>query len=540
MKTRAVLGVAALALSWGAFAFANASADGPGDADALATGRTLFMAGKRADGTPLVAMRAGGFTLSGAEAACVNCHRRSGFGGSEGRSYIPPVNAASLFEAMLPGTGASASGTGRQAYTHHTLARAIRAGIDHSGRRLDFLMPRYELNEAEMTSLIAYLRQLSTSASPGVGAEALDFATIVAPGAEPARSKAMVEVLNACFDAHNAGPPPQRGRKRLGPDVKFGEQRKWKLHVWELAGEPDSWAAQLADYARRNPVFAVVGGIGGGNWAPVHEFCERDGLPCLFPHVEVPVTGETGFYALYLSRGVLLEAAIVARHLMEQAGGGRRVIQLLRAEDEAARAAAEAVRRTLAARGIETEERRIQAGGGVDARLFDGLAPSDALVLWLRADDLKRLDAVNPVPGPVYLSAMLGGLEQAPLPVAWKARAFMAYPYELPQQREARTAKLHAWLHAHGLSPADETVQADAYIACSALGAGMNEIGDHVHRDYLVERFEVIMGRGGFSGHYPNLSFGAGQRFSSKTGYLVRFADPESARIASVGERMAP
>lgn len=540
MRIRAALAVAALAPSWFALAFANASTDGLGDADALAAGRSLFMAGKRADGTPLVATRAGGLTLSGAEAACVNCHRRSGFGGSEGRSYIPPVNAASLFEAKLPGTGASASGTGRQAYADHTLARAIRAGIDPSGRRLDFLMPRYELNDAEITSLIAYLRQLSILASPGVGAEVLDFATIVAPGVESGRSKAMVDVLNACFDAHNAGPPPERGRKRLGPNVRFGEQRKWRLHVWELAGKPETWATQLADYARRNPVFAMVGGIGGGNWAPVHEFCERDGLPCLFPRVEVPVTGETGFYALYLSRGVLLEAAIVARHLLEQAQGTRRAIQVLREEDEAAHAGAAAVRRMLAARGIETEERRIQAVGGLDARLFDDLAPSDALVLWLRADDLKRLDAIDPVAVPVYLSAMLGGLEQTPLPAPWKAHALMAYPYELPQQREARTAKLHAWLHAHGLSPADGTVQADAYIACSALAAGMNEVAHHVHRDYLVERLEVTMGRSGFAGPYPNLSFGAGQRFSSKTGYLVRFADPESTRIAPVGERMAP
>lgn len=486
---------------------------------------------------PLVAKRAGGLTIFGAEAACVNCHRRSGFGGAEGRSYIPPVNAASLFEANLPGTGASPSGTGRPAYTDNTLARAIRAGIDPSGRRLEYLMPRYELKDAEMKSLIAYLRQLSTESAPGAEANALNFATVVAPGAEPKQRTAMVEVLNACFEEHNAGPPPERGRKRLGPNVTLREQRKWKLHVWELEGKPETWATQLADHARRKPVFAMVGGLGGGNWAPVHEFCERDGLPCLFPRVEVPVTSETGFYALYLSRGLLLEAAIVARHLAEQ--GVKRAIQVLRANDDAARAGAQALRRTLAARGIETQERSIEAAERLDARIFD-MARSDALVLWLRADDLKRLEVVNPVSGPVYLSAMLGGLEHAPLPAAWKARALMAYPYELPQNREARMARLRAWLHANGLSPVDETVQADAYIACSALGVGMNEIADHLHRDYLVERLEVVMGRGGYTGHYPNLTSGAGQRFSSKTGYLVRFVDAESARIASVGERMAP
>ena len=103
---RAVLGVVAAVLSWSAVAPANAATNGSAGADTLATGRMLYMEGKRGGGVPLAAKRTGGLTISGAEAACVNCHRRSGFGGSEGRSYIPPVNAASLFEAKLPGTGA--------------------------------------------------------------------------------------------------------------------------------------------------------------------------------------------------------------------------------------------------------------------------------------------------------------------------------------------------------------------------------------------------------------------------------------------------
>jgi ABC-type branched-subunit amino acid transport system substrate-binding protein len=536
---RAAFGVAAAALSWGAIAIANAAAIESAGADTLAAGRMLYMEGKRSGGAPLGAKRAGGLTISGAEAACVNCHRRSGFGGSEGRSYIPPVNAASLFEAKLPGTGASASGTGRPAYMDDTLAHAIRGGIDPAGRQLDYLMPRYDLTDAESRSLIAYLRQLSTQPSAGVEANAMEFATVVAHGVDPKRSKAMVDVLNACFAEHNAGPPQTQGRKRLGPDVSLREQPKWNLQIWELQGRPETWSNQLAEYARRKPVFAMVGGLGSGNWAPVHEFCERDALPCLFPSVEVPVADESGFYALYLSRGILLEAAIVARHLAEQAQGVKRAVQVLRAEDEAARAGALALRRALAARGIETEEHRIGAAGRLDAQAL-GIAPSDALVLWLRADDLKRLEAVDPVSGLVFLSAILGGLEQTPVPAAWKARALMAYPYELPQNREARMAQLRAWLHAHGLSPVDDTVQADAYVACSALRAGMNEAADHLYRDYLVERLEAIIGRGGYTGHYPRLSLGAGQRFSSKSGYLVRFAGPEFADIVPVGERMAP
>jgi hypothetical protein len=33
----------------------------------------------------------------------------------------------------------------------------------------------------------------------------------------------------------------------------------------------------------------VVSGLGGSNWAPVHQFCERRQLPCLFPNVDAPV-----------------------------------------------------------------------------------------------------------------------------------------------------------------------------------------------------------------------------------------------------------
>jgi hypothetical protein len=287
-------------------------------------------------------------------------------------------------------------------------------------------------------------------------------------------------------------------------------------------------------------VFALVGGLGAGQWAPVHEFCERSALPCLFPHVEAPVAAATGFYSLYLSRGVLLEADIIGQHIAHEGRAVKRVIQVLRAEDEAARAGAEALRRTLAERGMEARELPIGTTVPLDARIFDGMSNVDALVLWLRADDLKRLSDVEPAPSQVYVSATLADADAVPLPAAWKARTLIAYPFELPQDRAARMAPMHAWLKAHGIVTTAERVQADAYVACSALGAGMNQAADHLNRDYLVERLETIMERSTVTGLYPRLALGAGQRFASKTGYLVRFEHPESGRLVPVGERLAP
>src|SRR5205085_5224300 len=72
------------------------TAAGLRDADAIAQGRALYLEGRRLDGTPLRATRAGGLLLAGQQAACVNCHRRSAMGGAEGRSYIPPITSDTL------------------------------------------------------------------------------------------------------------------------------------------------------------------------------------------------------------------------------------------------------------------------------------------------------------------------------------------------------------------------------------------------------------------------------------------------------------
>jgi hypothetical protein len=116
----------------------------------------------------------------------------------------------------------------------------------------------------------------------------------------------------------------------------------------------------------------------------------------------------------------------------------------------------------------------------------------------------------------------------------------MAYPYEIPEKRRQRTAAMRAWLKARGVAPGDEQVQADAYTACAALGVGMNELRSPLHRDYLLERLEVIMELGGYPGPYPRLSLGIGQRIASKAGYVVRFADLQSDRLVAIGERFAP
>ncbi|HEX8781867.1 MAG TPA: hypothetical protein VF764_00745, partial [Steroidobacteraceae bacterium] len=47
--------------------------------------------------------------------------------------------------------------------------------------------------------------------------------------------------------------------------------RPWQLHVWQLAGPATTWRAQLEHDLQSEPVFAVLSGLAGSNWRPVHE-----------------------------------------------------------------------------------------------------------------------------------------------------------------------------------------------------------------------------------------------------------------------------
>jgi hypothetical protein len=183
-------------------------------ASAEAAAERLYRNGMLPSGLPLVARREGGARVLGAAGACFSCHRRSGLGTFEGRNVVPPITGNYLFRPggrhradpnRLTAQSASleAGLPDRGPYTDATLARAIREGIGADGRSLDFLMPRYELDEATMTSLIGYLRRLSRGPVPGATGETLEFATVVTPDADPVERQGMLDVVQHYLDRKN-------------------------------------------------------------------------------------------------------------------------------------------------------------------------------------------------------------------------------------------------------------------------------------------------------------------------------------------------
>src|SRR4029077_18358954 len=181
-------------------------------------GETIYRKGMFPTGEPLRGDRPGVPGVQGPAAACANCHGRSGLGETHGPTVTPPIAGRYLYRARrqdptveaespvlaMSDPGAQARGQGgRGAYTDETLARAIREGVAPDGRAFDQLMPRFRIEDSDMASLIAYLRELSSRPSPGVGDATLEFATIVAPDADPIKRRGMLDVLENFFGKEN-------------------------------------------------------------------------------------------------------------------------------------------------------------------------------------------------------------------------------------------------------------------------------------------------------------------------------------------------
>ncbi len=523
-----------LVLAAGAMAPARAAGSAVASAaSALADGERIYRQGLLPSGRALQAVRENQTRVEGATAACVNCHRRSGLGNVEGNYVVPPITAKYLMRTAVDNTSdmnmphVAGYHQGHTPYTDASLARALRDGIASDGRTLSALMPRYTLDDRAMGDLVSYLRQLSTGPFPGVSDTDLQFATIITPDADPVARQAMLEVMQRFFATQSEVIAAETRPMKSTHEIKYRVTRQWHLHVWELTGPAQTWERQLRDKMSVEPVFAVVAGLGGADWAPIHDFCEGERVPCLFPNVDLPVVRETDFYPAYFSRGVLLEADLLAQWSADPAAapGVRRLVQVYRRGDvgmagaDALGAAARSAGRTVSNRELAPDA----DAQGLAAALA-GIGPHDALMLWLRPADLAALPPAAAPAALIMLSGLMGDMESAPLPAAWRPRVHMSYPIDLPQRRLARMNFPYGWFKVQHLPVTSERVQVNTYLACVITAETLGHVLDSFVPEYLMERLEMMVSRRLANAYFPRLGLAPGQRFASKGGYVVHFA----------------
>lgn len=501
----------------------------PGD---VALGRRLYRDGVLASGKPLTARGAGGVALDGSTAACASCHRRSGYGGIEGRAYVPPITGPWLFatreprrvdqfralfqEELAPDALARLrAATARPAYTAATFALALGEGHASDGRALDALMPRYALSDADHANLTAYLATLGTTAD-GVDAQQIRFATVIAGPVPAAKREAMLAVMQAWLAQRNA----DNARRDARPPNPMGYEddlplanRRWTLDVWTLDGDPRSWPAQLDAYQRRQPVFALLGGL--GDWRAVHAFCEAQRLPCVLSLADAPPR-EDGDYTLYLSGGLPLEARTLAQHLVE-AWPSLDAAQLVQKADDAdGEAAAAALRTALAGTAVPAPS------GGKPRN-----AAASVAVLWLDGEALRRAAVTleKAAYRRIYVSRSRAGDAVANWPPAMRARTVLIDRYALPQEPLPHAYRARAWLRSHAAAGDEDAVRLSTHYLMSVTESAVAQLLDHYSRELLIEAVEREAEAVPNPGPYPSLSLGPGQRVAAKRCRLLHYAD---------------
>jgi hypothetical protein len=514
----------------------------------LEEGRKMYEAGILPSGDLMEATIQGDIQVTGEQVICGACHRRSGMGSMEGQQVVPAVTGNMLFHPLqLPTSKPPATPILRPAYTRESLKVAIRAGVDANGRQLDPLMPRYPLDDESLDILIDYLSTLSTAPSPGVDDQDIHFATIISEGVDPAEKRALLDVMREFFEQKNVETRHETFRAEHAPWHKewmFKPYRKWVLHTWELQGERETWPRQLEGLYQKNPVFAVVSGRVTGNWRPIHDFCQSNQIPCLFPTTDLPVISDTDFYSIYMNRGMTLEGEGIATHIEDEGFAHANIVQVFDGKDERAKTAAESLKTRLQKNPASLSVVDIKMDALADAPNPLSLAEGTILVVWGDNSVLDKVlaEAGNPEwLGRIYLSTTLYGEDVTDIPEGLAGITYFINPQEMPNKLPKLILRSTGWLRAKGIYSADhKRIQANAYFALKVTGGALRVIRGYFYRDYFLERVEHMMDNAPYTSVYPHIGLAPGQRFVSKGFYIAKLSKGSQSKLENITEWSIP
>lgn len=289
---------------------------------AFSEGESIYLKGIDTQGQAIAA------TLndlnSGAALGCVNCHRESGFGGSESGRTFPPVSWYFLSENQ-PKDNSSRFypiQNKRSAYTADSFYRLLTSGINSDGRAVDSLMPKYHLTKAQSDELIEYLKTMFSGSDPGVDGENIRIATIVDGRLPQAMRDQHVEFLRGLVAMKNGLTRGELRRKQNSPVQKIPQYesfRKWELVVWELPQDTHQWREILTQNNQQSPVFSVIRPIVFDDYQIVADFCSDQKIPCFFPSGKNLPTGD--FYNFVLRNRAKQYQDFISRKKRESTGG---------------------------------------------------------------------------------------------------------------------------------------------------------------------------------------------------------------------------
>jgi cytochrome c553 len=475
------------------------------------------------------------------QAACIACHRASGLGSFEGGVAVPPIAGHLLFAAYDTATTKRYNFPNllrvRPAYTQEHLRTLLATGRTPDGAQVSALMPRYDFSAAEVAALSQHLNTLSAGRPPGVSDQQVLFATITTDDVSASDTQDLLNTLNAFFVTKNAGTRNEFGHRAQAErkeQVMYLRHRTWALRHWQLKGEPSTWKAQLDALWEKEPVYAVLTGLSGQSWQPVHDFCTRTATPCLLPMVDLPPQAED-FYSIYFSRGLQAQAEQAVKQLVSAEKGHKnehKDVLLITANDAKSAQQREAITSTLKAMGLNA-----LAKPSASNTLLATLSTLDAQATT------QQLRALNVLALEQFPVILLGGATHGPLNTSAKSNIPITVSDNLPlwsasdyvggdKARSALT-RPRVWLNSRGVKVGNPLIAANAiYVATLAVESLMH-VDDKFSREYCIEKLEHNLENVPTMTAYERLAIGPKQRFASKQVQLVKLSAAEQGASAA-------
>ena len=514
-------------------------------------GERMYRQGILPSGEPMEAYIRDDVLFEGTSFTCVSCHLRSGMGSIEGEIITPPTNGNTLYRERKPYVeGAefvplihnyAVYLSERPAYTDDSLATLLTTGIDPTDRSVLDAMPRYDMSDRDVAILIEYLKTLSDKPAPGVSEKHIKFATVIVEGTDPVAVESMLQPLQFSVDRKNSLAIASKNNDRV---ARMGYNMLGDLHSltfslahWTLSGPPETWRKQLEEYYAKEPVFALLGGITSTTWEPVHKFCEDNKLPNLYPIVDYPIISDSDWYTLYPSRGIRQEGEAAARYLSGMASlfGDQGVVQIIR-DTRRGRTLADGFRSVWQSRGhaapIDIVLKENKPFNGLQLQSLIAKHKPAALMVWDDDEIIKSLASlVGLKAGPGFVFASGTWMKDAllTLPEDLREKVYFTYPYRLPQEEPRYQSIARKVLAGKRYEDFDSVILRKSYIAQEVLGKALMEMRGEYYRDFLLDTI------GMFADSYPPLyeriSFGPGQRYSSKGCYIVQVGKGEKPQL---------
>lgn len=474
-------------------------------------GKQIYRQGRDPQGVEiLAAVGQSGLSLSAIMLPCANCHGDDGLGRAEGAVRPPNITWAELTK---PYGHQHPDGRSHPAFDAAAVGRAITGGVDPAGNRLDPAMPRYDMADASVRALVAYLQRLSADLDPGLTENAIRIGMVTPDtGPRAPASRAVMKTIRAYFDDVNA------------TGGIFG--RKIEFTVLDGARDTGPTLANVRRLEERRKAFAVVDVFGAGMERDPFPIPDDGGAPRIGAFN--PSSGgdaTTGGNRFFLLSGLPEQARALVGFAARELGLSAPRVAVILPDGDVYGGLADAIAGEARTHGWPAPSVVRFSGDRTTARHVSDLRQLEieAVFYFGPAQDLPAFAAAAAKSGwrpYLFLSGVHSGRATFDIPPVLSDQLFLAYP-SVPSDRTSLMAiEFEGVRRRHGLPRQYPAARAMAYAVAKVLVEGLRRSGRALSRARFIAALEGL--RDFETGVTPPISFGPNRRIGARGAYVMR------------------